>query len=145
MTEGTGIYNFLRIDDNITTSGQPDEVKLTELRDMGVMHIINLGLHDHEKALPNEVATVLGLGMDYIHIPVQFSNPTEEDFEQFCVVLDTLKDEKIHIHCIANYRVTAFLYRYLRDVLGMNDADARAPMDKIWQPNEVWAEFVKPH
>jgi hypothetical protein len=32
------------------------------------------------------------------------------------------------IHCIANYRVSAFFYRYRRDVLGMDEAEARADL-----------------
>ena len=51
---------------------------------MGVRHIINLGLHTHEKALPDEAASVSRLGMTYIHIPVDFQNPTDEDFAKFC-------------------------------------------------------------
>jgi hypothetical protein len=27
-------------------------------------------------------------------------------------------DAPMHVHCIANYRVSAFFYRYRRDVLG---------------------------
>jgi hypothetical protein len=42
----------------------------------------NLGLHAHEKALPGEAASVSRLGMTHIHIPVDFQNPTDQDFEQ---------------------------------------------------------------
>ena len=49
----------------------------------------------------------------------------------------------MHVHCIANYRVTAFLYRYQRDVLGMDEKEARTEMEAVWQPTGVWAEFVK--
>jgi NAD(P)-dependent dehydrogenase (short-subunit alcohol dehydrogenase family) len=34
-----------------------------------------------------------------------------------------------HVHCIANMRVTAFLYRYDRDVRGLPEAGARRVMD----------------
>jgi hypothetical protein len=49
-----------------------------------VRHIVNLGLHTHEKALPDEATSVRRLGMEYIHIPVDFGNPTEQDFQKFC-------------------------------------------------------------
>jgi hypothetical protein len=29
------------------------------------------------------------------------------------------------------------------DVLGMDEARARADMEEVWQPKGVWAEFVK--
>jgi hypothetical protein len=42
-----------------------------------------------------------------------------------------LKDVPVHVHCIANYRVSAFFYRYRRDVLGMDEARARAGMEEV--------------
>lgn len=75
--------------------------------------------------------------------PVDFQNPTQEDFEQFCACMEQFKDAPMHVHCIANYRVSAFFYRYRRDVLGWDDATARAPMDAIWKPEGVWADFIR--
>jgi protein tyrosine phosphatase (PTP) superfamily phosphohydrolase (DUF442 family) len=81
--------------------------------------------------------------MTYIHIPVDFQNPTDQDFEEFCSVMAQLKDVPVHVHCIANARVSAFFYWYRRDVLGMDEARARADMEEVWRPKGVWAEFVK--
>jgi protein tyrosine phosphatase (PTP) superfamily phosphohydrolase (DUF442 family) len=81
--------------------------------------------------------------MTYTHIPVDFQNPTEQDFEQFCAVMEQWKDVPVHVHCIANYRVSAFFCRYRRDVLGWDDAKARADMDAIWHPDGVWADFIR--
>jgi hypothetical protein len=53
--------------------------------------------------------------------PVDFQNPTEQDFEQFCSMMEQLKKLPVHVHCIANYRVSAFFYRYRRDVLGTDE------------------------
>jgi protein tyrosine phosphatase (PTP) superfamily phosphohydrolase (DUF442 family) len=76
-------------------------------------------------------------------VPETRQNPTDQDFEQFCVVLEQLKDVPVHVHCIANARVSAFFYRYRRDVLGMDEAQARAEMEVVWQPQGVWVDFVK--
>ena len=46
------------------------------------------------------------------------------------------------LHCIANYRVSASFYRYRRDVLGMDEAWARADMEEVWHPEGVWPTFV---
>ena len=128
MVDFETIYNWRRLDDRITTSGQPTEQQLADIRALGVRHIVNLGLHTHEKALPDEAASVARLGMTYIHIPVDFQNPTDQDFDKFCAVMEELADVPVHVHCIANYRVSAFFYRYRRDVLGWDDAKARAEM-----------------
>jgi protein tyrosine phosphatase (PTP) superfamily phosphohydrolase (DUF442 family) len=142
MADPETIYNWRRIDDRITTSGQPTEQQLADIRALGVRHIINLGLHTHAKALPDEAASVSRLGMTCIHIPVDFQNPTEADFAKFCSALKQLKEVPVHVHCIANYRVSAFFYRYRRDVLEMNEAGARAEMEQVWHPEGVWAAFV---
>jgi len=136
------IYNWRRLGDRVTTSGQPTEPQLADIQALGVRHIINLGLHTHEKALPDEAASVSRLGMTYIHIPVDFQNPTDEDFTRFCSAMEQLKEVPVHVHCIANYRVSAFFYRYRRDVLGMDETQARAEMEQIWHPEGVWATFV---
>ena len=143
MNDPETIYNWRRLDCRITTSGQPTEAQLAEIHALGIRHIVNLGLHTHEKALPDEAASVRRLGMTYIHIPVDFQNPTDRDFEKFCSVMEQLKDVPVHVHCIANARVSAFFYRYRRDVLGMDEAQARADMEEVWRPKGVWAEFVK--
>ena len=143
MDDPKGIYNWRRLDDRITTSGQPTETQLVDIYALGVRNIVNLALHTHEKALPDEAGSVSRLGMTYTHIPVDFQNPTDQDFEQFCTVMDQLRDVPVHVHCIANYRVSAFFYRYRRDVLGWDDAKARADMDTIWKPEGVWADFIR--
>ncbi len=143
MVDPDHIYHWRRLDHRITTSGQPTAAQLAEIRALGVRHIINLAPHTHEKALPDEASSVSDLGMTYIHIPVNFKNPTDDDFVQFCAALEPLKDLPVHVHCAANYRVSAFLYRYRRDVLGMAEPQARADLEAVWQPDEVWMKFIE--
>ena len=128
--------------ERLTTSGQPTEEQLGSIRDLGVTHVVNLGLHTHEKALPDEAASVAALGMRYVHLPVDFDNPTDDDFQRFCALIDELAETTLHVHCIANFRVSAFFYRYRRDVLRMSEDVARADMEKLWKPGGVWAEFI---
>jgi hypothetical protein len=44
--------------------------------------------------------------------------------------MEQLKEVPVHVHCIANYRVSAFFYRYRRDVLGVGEATARADAER---------------
>nr|WP_245405677.1 protein tyrosine phosphatase family protein [Sphingobium sp. Sx8-8] len=142
LNDPTDIYMWRRLDPSLTTSGQPSEDQLAALRAIGVTHIVNLGLHSHEKALPDEAASVSALGMTYIHIPVDFAHPTDQDFERFCSAMQELAGHSVHVHCIANLRVSAFIYRYRRDVLAMPADEARQEMDRIWRPGGVWAGFI---
>lgn len=124
MSDPTDVYNWRRLDSRVTTSGQPTEEQLAKLSKLGIRNVINLGLHTHEKALPDEAASLARLGLTYIHIPVDFDRPTEKDFTKFCDAMAKLEDKLVHVHCIANLRVTAFLYRWQREVLGYDDMQA---------------------
>jgi hypothetical protein len=46
------------------------------------------------------------------------------------------------VHCIANWRVSAFLYRYRVDRLGWDRDRARTDLDAIWTPDGPWAAIV---
>ena len=129
-----GIYNFRRLSSALTTSGQPDEAQFAALRDAGVETVINLALSNSLRALPDEAATLAALGLRYIHIPVEFTAPTEADFETFAAVMQGLGDTPVHVHCAANYRVSAFLYRYRVE----RSDGARSG------PGSIWTQSGKP-
>jgi protein tyrosine phosphatase (PTP) superfamily phosphohydrolase (DUF442 family) len=135
------IRAWRRLDDRLTTSGQPTEDQLTLLAAIGVSDIINLALHSHEDALVDEAASVTTLGMGYVHIPVDFAAPTDRDFDHFMAALDSLHGRTVHVHCILNARVSAFFYRRAL-VLREDTAEAAARLDSIWRPGGVWATFV---
>ncbi|HKX78973.1 MAG TPA: protein tyrosine phosphatase family protein [Novosphingobium sp.] len=136
------VLQWHRLDDRLTTSGQPSEEQLAAIADLGVHHVINLGPHEHEKAMPDERASVEALGITYTYIPVDFERPAEADFTRFCEAMRAAGDEKVHVHCIANLRVSAFLYRYRRDVLNVEPATALAEMDRLWRPGGAWAALI---
>ncbi len=142
MNDPGFIHHWRRLDERTTTSGQPTEAELSDIAALGVRRVVNLGLPSHEKALRDEAASVGALGMAYVPIPVDFQNPTESDFAAFCAAMADAGEEPVHVHCIANYRVSAFLFRYRRDVLGMDEGLARADLDAIWTPDPVWAAFI---
>ncbi|WP_420335347.1 protein tyrosine phosphatase family protein [Roseibium sp.] len=142
MRDPTHILNWRRLTGRITTSGQPSEAELAEIRSLGVTHIVNLGPHHNKGALEDEPGTVTDLGMQYIYIPVEFECPTDADFDAFRRTLEGLKDTSIHVHCIYNARVSAFFYRYARTGHLMPETEAFENMDGIWRPGADWAEFI---
>lgn len=137
-----GIYNFRRLSPSLTTSGQPNEAQLGGLRDAGIRVVVNLALKDSPGALVDEAGTLTALGAQYIHIPVVFSAPSESDFATFVALMDDVGDTPVHIHCAANYRVSAFLYRYRTERLGWSEVAARPDLEAIWQPDAVWQKFL---
>lgn len=138
------IHNFLNIDDSLSTSGQPSEDELRALAAEGYETIVNLALHDDPRySLPDEAGLVEGLGMEYVHIPVRFDGPTEDDLAAFFDTMDRCAGRKLHVHCAANLRVTAFLGLYRAVRQGRSTDEAFEPMRSIWEPDEVWAAFIE--
>ena len=140
--DDSGIYNFRRLSRTLTTSGQPTEEQFEQMAEVGVGTVINLAMPDSPHALPGEAELLAGLGVRYVPIPVDFAAPTESDYERFAEEMDALGDAAAHVHCIANFRVAAFLYRYRRERLGWTEEEARPDLDAVWQPEGVWAEFI---
>jgi len=136
------IYNMLSIAEDLGTAGQPTSAQLAAVKEAGYDVVINLATGTTPRDLPNEADVVTAQGMEYIHIPVIWGNPTEADLTRFFEAMDATQHKKRFVHCIANMRVSAFvfLYRVLRQ--GMPLEAARATMTQIWEPNAIWQQFI---
>lgn len=136
------IFNYIPISDTIASAGQPHPDQFPAIQAAGFVRVINLAPHGAENAIKNEGELVEKLGMSYIHIPVQFDNPSEADYDAFCQALEEADSNKVFVHCAANMRVSAFLYRYRTQHLSIDPDLAKQDLDKVWKPFGVWADFV---
>ena len=137
------VYNFRQAAPDLATSGQPTEEQLGAIAAAGYNVVVNLALHDDPRySLRDEAASVSALGLDYVHIPVQFGAPMERDLIAFFDAIDRNSGRRIWVHCAANMRVTAFLglYRVLR--LRWPEEDAFSVMRTVWKPDQVWSAFI---
>jgi uncharacterized protein (TIGR01244 family) len=140
----TSIYNYREVDATLATSGQPTEEQLLSVARDGFQVVINLALHDDPRySLKDETASVTSLGMEYIHIPVDFQSPTESDLQTFFAAMDAHRQQKVLVHCAANKRVTAFVGLYRTIKLGWPVDKAFALMHSVWEPDRVWAAFIE--
>lgn len=138
------IYNYLAIDQLFATSGQPGEAQFSLIKEAGYTTVINLAPSSMlENAVIAEADILSSLGLRYVHIPVNFKNPTDEDFQQFVQALEETPAEKVWVHCAANMRVSAFTYKYRREILAEEQSKALADLHKIWEPVGVWKEFIE--
>jgi|SRR5258706_604646 len=137
------IYNYLRLNDSLSSSGMPTPEQLPSIAENGVKVVVNLATSKSEGAIPNEKELVEKLGVSYFNIPVEWNNPTHENLDDFMNIMDKHKQDKVLVHCQANFRATGFiaLYRILR--LGWQKEDAYKDMNKIWDPTEnpIWEQF----
>ncbi|MBC2669161.1 beta-lactamase hydrolase domain-containing protein [Novosphingobium piscinae] len=150
MDDPQDIPAWQRLDAAITTSGALTADHVARLAALGVRSVINLALAEHPQALADEAALLAAQGIAYTHIPVPFDAPDEAHFAAFRAALDA-GPRPVHVHCILNWRVSAFFYRYHRAVLGMPEPAARALMARQWDPlthdhpaAPIWARFITP-
>lgn len=138
------IYNYLFLNEKLSSSGMPTAEQFTAIAEAGVQTVINLATSKSEGALVNEKELAEARGMTYINIPVEWDNPTRENLDEFMNAMDAHKDDKVLVHCQANYRATGFvtLYRVLK--LGWKKEAAFQDLRKIWNPEEypVWQKFI---
>lgn len=126
------IRNWQRRADGITTSGRLEPGDPARLAAIGVRHVINLALDSHPEALAGEAELLAAAGMAYTHIPVPFDAPTLAHVAALREALGAA-ERPVHVHCIMNYRVTAFLYLLDREA-GVPESEARARMAEVWDP-----------
>jgi protein tyrosine phosphatase (PTP) superfamily phosphohydrolase (DUF442 family) len=145
MPELSEIYNFAEVNDKLGTSGQPKAEQFPVVKESGYQVVINLADGTSKRDIPEESELWAELGLDYHHIPVDWGNPTDDDLQQFFTLMEANQSKKIFVHCIANYRVSAFtmLYRVIKQ--GVPLADASAFKDTVWKPEHaypIWDAFI---
>lgn len=136
------ITNFLRLNQQICTGGQPSMDDLAKLKDEGIRAVINLRLPSEYNA-EEEAAKAKALGLRYIHIPVSTADPKEDQADEFLKVTADLQNRPAFIHCASANRVGAFwmIRRVLVDNWKLEDAETEARKIGMRSPNLV--EFAR--
>lgn len=136
------IRNFVQLTENFGTAGQPAVDQFMTIAENGYQHVINIGMPDHADAISNEGELVSALGMNYLHIPVPFDNPTPDHVRLFCRVLSQIGHDKVFVHCIMNYRVSAFMYHYLTKIEKRDEDSSRSSMFRKWNMEPEWEKLM---
>lgn len=142
MADLSQIKNFIEIDDQLGTAGQPTAEQFADIQQAGYDTVIFLGTPDSETALANEGALVTKEGMWYVHIPVIWTEPTVADFEFYAHVLKAQEGRRVFTHCVVNMRASAFTFLYRVIYQGVDPTEAKKKMQEIWDLNPVWEHFV---
>jgi uncharacterized protein (TIGR01244 family) len=137
-------YNFRRVSDTLTTSGIVEPDDLRSLAAEGYDVVVNLLPDDGTRAVADEGDIVRGQGIAYVHIPVDFAEPTRADYEAFTAAMDEHAGETVHVHCAANYRVSAFYGVYAVRTGSWTREEADAFVRDLWDPGEYgpWAKLL---
>ena len=136
------IYNFRQFSPNLATAGQPNENELHQIGKAGYEVVINLGLDKSEYSVRNEKKIIESYGIQYMHIPVNFEAPEVEKYRAFARFLKTVSHKKVFVHCAANKRVSIFMALFRAIEEGLSWKQAIDDIVSIWEPNEVWKNFM---
>lgn len=137
-----GIYNYIQYSDRFASSGQPTAEQLNAQKAAGVERVVYIAFSDQEHSLPAEDRIAKNLGLNYLHIPVDWKAPQKRDYYLFAQAMQLEPERKTLLHCQANFRATAFamLYRVLHEGVPLDQA--KADMNSIWVPNSTWTAFI---
>jgi protein tyrosine phosphatase (PTP) superfamily phosphohydrolase (DUF442 family) len=137
------ITNYIQVSKCIASSGQPTSEQFKDIAQNNYQVVINLAMPNSDQAIVEEGNIVAALDMVYIHIPVPFDAPTKNHLHKFIGIMEVFSSQKIWVHCVVNYRASAFLYQYQRLICGITSDDAKKIMLPSWKPNEVWQNFLE--
>lgn len=148
-TDLTGIRNFLRVNEQFCTGGQPRMEHLEQLKKDGIKAVINLRTPGEYRA-EEEEAKVKELGLRYFNIPVVFRDPKDEQVDEFLKLTDDPANRPAFIHCTAAIRVGAFwmIRRVMRDGWTFEKAEEEARTVGLRESphlNEFARKYVATH
>lgn len=120
------------------SSGLPTEAQFKAFKSLGVNKVIDLIPGDRS----GEAELVNGLGLEYHNVQVVWDNPTLENFQQYVVFMSSGKEGITLTHCKLNWRGAVFTYLYRVTQLGEDESVAKQDLLAIWQPDEIWSDFI---
>ena len=136
------IINFRQYSDSFSSAGQPTLEQFQVIAEQGFERIVYIAFTNNPNALADEDLVVKGLGMEYMQVPVDFSNPLPDDFYAFADSMRRNTGKKTLLHCQVNARATAFSFLYRVIYEDVPVAEAKEDMNTVWQPNAVWRDFI---
>ena len=152
----TKIYSSVLI-----SSGQPHKQQFSAIANASVQVVINLAPKNLPASIKNEGDIVRAQGMEYFFIPVDWVNPSQNDFDEFLEIMDgisTGENEKATlVHCWVNGRSSVFAYLYGVLRKGKDEKSGYDEIKAIWGSDEIkdmikgyefhnspqWQKFIK--
>lgn len=138
----TAIKNYFRVTENLGTAGMPLREQFADIAAAGYQVVINLASSASPGQLTDEEQVVQSLGMEYTAIPVIWERPQLDDLRRFFSVMDANQNRRIFVHCVANYRVSVFVFLYRTLRLATPPGPAWTDLTRIWTPDGIWSEFI---
>lgn len=135
--------NFLWVNQEFCTAGQPTHQDLIRLKQKGVRSVLNLRTTAEDPGVAKEGAAVQALGLKYFHLPVDSSHLPPKLGDEFLRIVSDESNRPLFIHCASANRVGAFwiLHRVVNQ--GWSRARAEEEARKIGLRSPRLLEYAR--
>lgn len=118
-----GVPNACQLLPSVVTGGQPSAAHFAAFKAAGGQVVLDL--RDPMEPRPfDEAATVAGLGMEYVNVPVGGGTLNDATLGRVLGTLRQASDRLVMVHCTSGNRVGGALLPYLMLDQGMEEEDA---------------------
>lgn len=141
-THAGSVMNYHRIDERLVTGGHFIDGGLAEIKTEGVTVVIDL----RDKPPEGQKEKLAQQGIEWINVPIVWSDPETTDFERFSEVMQAHEGDHVMVQCAANYRASAMTYLYRVMVEQVDENQAEKDLYAVWTPGEEsdqWAEYIE--
>ena len=134
--------NVVVISDRLVTSGQPTAAALSRLSSAGFQAVVYLAPFTVPNAVSNEAEILQPQGIEFIHIPIPFGNPTADHAKAVSQTLERLGGRKVLVHCEINLRASSMVFLHRATVVRDDPARAYASVTAVWSPSGPWRKLI---
>jgi protein tyrosine phosphatase (PTP) superfamily phosphohydrolase (DUF442 family) len=134
------VMNYHRVDERLVTGGHLLDGGTAALKAQGVKVVIDL----RDEPPSGEKERFAEQGIEWINIPVEWSDPREADFERFSATMREHRNDHVLVQCAANYRASAMTYLYRVVVENVPEDEAEKDLHAVWNPSEsdTWSKYI---
>jgi len=143
--------NFYQFNDQLLTSGQPGKVQLESASADGVEVVINIVPSSESIFNPREGDILAKQGIEYLHTPVNWKSPKDDEIVRFIAAMDSVKDRTVLVHCWANARASALVHVYRMIQNAENREADYKELKLVWkniagynlEHNDTWKQVIE--
>ena len=135
--------NFKRYSESIASAGQLHDRHIPFIEIENYSLVVYLAFDSSEdKSRLGIDKLIRGTGARYVQLPVDWYQPTPEDYNHFEGVVTANNERNVLVHCQMNFRASAFSFLY-RVIESDEDFErAKEDMFSVWTPDATWTNFI---
>ena len=135
--------NFKRYSESIASAGQLHDRHILFIEKEDYSLVVYLAFDSSEdKSRLGIDKLIRGTGARYAQLPVDWFQPTPEDYNHFEGAVTANNERNVLVHCQMNFRASAFSFLY-RVIESDEDFEkAKEDMFSVWTPDATWTNFI---